>query len=135
MADRLKDRVAIVFGAGSAGPGWGNGKAAAAAYAREGAAVACIDVVLAAAEETAQIIRDNGGRAIALAADVTKSESVAEATQKTLAEYGLHRHPAQQCRRDAYGRPRRAEARSNSTLRSASTSAPSIAPASMCCRT
>ena len=89
MADRLQDRVAIVFGAGSGGPGWGNGKAAAAAYAREGAAVACIDVVLAAAEETAQIICDKGGRAIALSADVTKSESVAEATQRTIAEFGV----------------------------------------------
>ncbi|MGN6459218.1 MAG: 3-oxoacyl-ACP reductase, partial [Achromobacter mucicolens] len=37
MGQRLKDKVALVFGAGSSGPGWGNGKAAAALYAREGA--------------------------------------------------------------------------------------------------
>jgi len=36
MGDRVKDKVAIVTGAGSAGPGWGNGKAAAVLYAREG---------------------------------------------------------------------------------------------------
>ena len=45
MVDRLKGKIAIVFGAGSSGPGWGNGKAAAVAYAREGAKVACIDLV------------------------------------------------------------------------------------------
>jgi len=39
MADRLKDRVAIVVGAGSSGPGWGNGKCTAITFAREGAQV------------------------------------------------------------------------------------------------
>ena len=61
MVDRLKGKTAIVFGAGSSGPGWGNGKAAAVAYAREGAGVACIDLVRDAAEETAAIIRSEGG--------------------------------------------------------------------------
>ena len=41
MADRLKGKVAIVTGAGSAGPGWGNGKASAVLYAREGAKSVC----------------------------------------------------------------------------------------------
>ena len=39
--DRMKDKVVLVFGAGSVGPGWGNGKAAAVAYAREGGKVVC----------------------------------------------------------------------------------------------
>ena len=42
---RLEGRVALVFGAGSVGPGWGNGKATAVQYARDGAkviAVSCI---------------------------------------------------------------------------------------------
>ena len=55
MAERLKDRVALVVGAGSSGPGWGNGKAAAVLYAREGARVFCVDRNVAAAEETAGI--------------------------------------------------------------------------------
>ena len=55
MSGRLKGRSAIVFGAGSSGPGWGNGKAAAVAYAREGARVACADSAREAAEETAAI--------------------------------------------------------------------------------
>ena len=36
---RLENKVAIVFGAGSVGPGWGNGKATATLFAREGATV------------------------------------------------------------------------------------------------
>ena len=34
MTDRLKDKVAIVTGCGSVGPGWGNGKAIAVLFAR-----------------------------------------------------------------------------------------------------
>ncbi len=59
--ERLKDRVALVLGAGSVGPGWGNGKASAVAYAREGAIAICIDVRLAAAEETVGIIGAKAG--------------------------------------------------------------------------
>ncbi|MBA4334352.1 MAG: 3-oxoacyl-ACP reductase, partial [Methylobacterium sp.] len=66
MADRLKGKIAIVFGAGSSGEGWGNGKAAAVAFAREGARIACIDISQTAAEETAAIINGEGGIAIAL---------------------------------------------------------------------
>ena len=52
MSDRLKDKVVIVTGAGSGGPGWGNGKATAVLFAREGAKVFAVDINLAAAEET-----------------------------------------------------------------------------------
>jgi NAD(P)-dependent dehydrogenase (short-subunit alcohol dehydrogenase family) len=68
--------VALVFGAGSVGPGWGNGKAAAVAYARAGAKVVCVDVSSAAAHETVEIIRNDNGQAIALHADVTSSADV-----------------------------------------------------------
>src|SRR3712207_731758 len=88
MADRLKGRTAIVFGAGSSGPGWGNGKAAAAAYAREGARVACIDLVQEAAEETASIIAGEGGEAIAVAADVTDMSSVESAVTQVVERLG-----------------------------------------------
>jgi NAD(P)-dependent dehydrogenase (short-subunit alcohol dehydrogenase family) len=88
MADRLKEKAAIVLGAGSSGPGWGNGKAVAVAYAREGAAVACIDLVEAAARETADIIAAEGGLSIAVAADVTDSASVESAVAETLAQFG-----------------------------------------------
>src|SRR5215471_2502242 len=49
--DRLKGKVAMVVGAGSIGPGWGNGKATAVTFAREGAQVFCVDRNPAAAEE------------------------------------------------------------------------------------
>jgi len=88
MADRLKGKIAIVFGAGSSGPGWGNGKAAAVAYAREGASVACIDLSQAAADETAGIIAGEGGSALALAADVTKLDSVEACVAATAEHFG-----------------------------------------------
>ena len=69
---KLTGRVALVFGAGSAGPGWGNGKASAVAYARAGARVACVDISRTAAEETVGLIRAEGGTAEAFACDVTR---------------------------------------------------------------
>ena len=50
MGDRLRNKTAIVTGAGSVGPGVGNGKAAAALFAREGARVMLVDLNLDAAE-------------------------------------------------------------------------------------
>lgn len=88
MPERLNGKTAIVFGAGSSGPGWGNGKAAAVLYAREGAAVACVDVSEAAARETADIIVSEGGRAIAVVADATSLTSVETAVAETLAAFG-----------------------------------------------
>ena len=85
---RLENRVALVFGAGSSGPGWGNGKAAAVAYAREGAQVACVDLVREAAEETAAIIEGEGGVALAVAADVTDPASVESAVSQVVERFG-----------------------------------------------
>jgi NAD(P)-dependent dehydrogenase (short-subunit alcohol dehydrogenase family) len=76
MTDRLRNKVAVVFGAGSVGPGWGNGKATAVLFARNGAHVICVDINRAAAEETANIIGSEGGGASAAACDVTDSEAV-----------------------------------------------------------
>jgi len=77
MAERLAGKAALVFGAGSIGPGWGNGKATAVAFAREGATVVCVDVNRDAAEETASLARAEGTKAYAAAADATKAEDVA----------------------------------------------------------
>jgi len=85
---RLAGRRALVFGAGSSGPGWGNGKAAAVAFARAGAAVACADLDPAAAAETAGIIAAEGGRAVALAADVTEEASVTAAVALAAEAWG-----------------------------------------------
>ena len=88
MTGRLAGKVAIVFGAGSSGPGWGNGKATAVAYAREGAKVACVDIAMAAAEETTGIITAEGCKAIAVAADVTSLASVEQAVRATTSAIG-----------------------------------------------
>jgi NAD(P)-dependent dehydrogenase (short-subunit alcohol dehydrogenase family) len=78
MADRLKDKVALVVGAGSSGPGWGNGKATAVSFAREGAKVACADYRLEAAQETVDLIQKEGGDAIAIKADVVNGDDIAK---------------------------------------------------------
>ena len=88
MADRLNDKVAILFGAGSVGPGWGNGKATAVLFARNGAHVACVDVNREAAQETVDIIRGEGGAAAAFACDVTNSEAVKSVVDEVVGQHG-----------------------------------------------
>ncbi|MBX9907446.1 MAG: SDR family oxidoreductase [Beijerinckiaceae bacterium] len=88
MSARLRGKVAIVAGAGSVGPGWGNGKATAVVFAREGAKVICADIDLAAAEETAAIIQNEGGQAFAVETDVTRNDAVADLVGRTLGRYG-----------------------------------------------
>lgn len=89
MADRLKDKVAIVFGAGqTAGPNMGNGRASAIGYAREGASVACVDLDLAGAEETRRMIEAEGGVALALQADVTREQDCQQAVAACVAAFG-----------------------------------------------
>ncbi len=85
---RMQSKVVLVFGAGSIGEGWGNGKAAAVAYAREGALVACVDIDLAAARATQAVIASEGGAAIAVAADVTDAASISAAVGATRARWG-----------------------------------------------
>jgi NAD(P)-dependent dehydrogenase (short-subunit alcohol dehydrogenase family) len=88
MAERLAGKAALVIGAGSIGPGWGNGKATAVLFAREGASVICADINSAAAEETAGIIQGEGGRAEAIACDASRSADVERVAQRCLAAYG-----------------------------------------------
>lgn len=88
MGQRVKDKVALVFGAGSSGPGWGNGKAAAALYAREGAHVYAVDVRAEAAEETRRVIQAEGGHCHALVADVTQSAQIQAVVARVLDEAG-----------------------------------------------
>jgi len=85
---QLKGKVALVFGAGSVGPGWGNGKAAAVAYARAGARVVAIDLTREAAAATSDLIAAEGGQAIAVAADATRAADVQRAVATALEAYG-----------------------------------------------
>ena len=70
MGKRVDGKVAIVTGAGSIAPGWGNGKAAAVLYAREGAKVFSVDINIEAARETKSIIDEEGGECTAYHVDV-----------------------------------------------------------------
>jgi NAD(P)-dependent dehydrogenase (short-subunit alcohol dehydrogenase family) len=85
---RLKGKTALVVGAGSIGPGWGNGKATAVTFAREGAQVFCVDRNGAAAEETAAIITSEGGKATAFTADAAKAGDIEAMVAACLKTYG-----------------------------------------------
>ena len=87
MSKRLDNKVAIVFGAGSVGEGWGNGKATATLFAREGALVVCVDVRQEAAQETADIIRGEGNEASAAVCDVTRSDEVRALVDRVATEH------------------------------------------------
>ncbi|HRE19505.1 MAG TPA: SDR family oxidoreductase [Rhabdaerophilum sp.] len=88
MTARLAGKVAIIMGAGSSGPGWGNGKATAVRFAEEGARVIAVDYNLAAAEETAALVTDRGGKAFARRCDVTKSDQVDALVAEIAREFG-----------------------------------------------
>jgi NAD(P)-dependent dehydrogenase (short-subunit alcohol dehydrogenase family) len=83
MADRLRDKVALITGAGS-----GIGRATALLFAAEGAKVAALDSNREAAAEIARLIEEGGGEAIAIAADVSREGDVAEAVEATVARFG-----------------------------------------------
>jgi len=85
---KLQSKVALVFGAGSAGEGWGNGKAAAVLYAREGARVVAVDRSAEAAAVTEDLICREGGEVLALAADVSRAEDVRKVVDATLQRFG-----------------------------------------------
>jgi NAD(P)-dependent dehydrogenase (short-subunit alcohol dehydrogenase family) len=85
---RLKDKVAIISGAGSIRPGMGNGKATAILFAREGAKVIAVDRNLEAAEETVKLIAGEGGEARAIQADVIRESEVRKVVDATIAYYG-----------------------------------------------
>jgi NAD(P)-dependent dehydrogenase (short-subunit alcohol dehydrogenase family) len=72
MAGRLEGRKAVIVGAGqSPGETIGNGRAMAITFAREGAEVMCVDRFIESAQETADMITADGGKATAFRADVT----------------------------------------------------------------
>ena len=88
MTRRLEGKVAIVTGAGSVGPGWGNGRATAVRFAQEGARVLAADLDLARLEETVARARAAGGTIETFACDATDSASVAALVLACVEKFG-----------------------------------------------
>src|SRR5437762_13481712 len=76
-------KVAFITGAGS-----GIGRATALAFAREGASVAVADVSEKGNQETSRLIEEQGGRALAVTCNVTQTDDVKAALEKTAAAFG-----------------------------------------------
>jgi len=84
----LAGKVAVVTGAGSVGPGWGNGKATAVLLARQGAAVFAVDIDPDAVAETQRIIEGEGGTVFAHRCDMLDSDDVAAAMAACRGRFG-----------------------------------------------
>ena len=76
-------KVAFVTGGGS-----GIGRAAAVAFAREGAGVVVADVSEQGGQETVRMIEERGARALAVRCDVTRASDVKAALAKTVGAFG-----------------------------------------------
>jgi len=88
MPGRLQDKVALVAGAGCVGPGWGNGRAIAVLFAREGAKVFAVDRDAEAMTETLARVAEFGGSIRSHTCNVTDSQSVKAMIDACLAAFG-----------------------------------------------
>jgi NAD(P)-dependent dehydrogenase (short-subunit alcohol dehydrogenase family) len=85
---RLEGKVAIVTGAGSSGPGVGNGKAASVLFAREWARVLLVDAVKERGEETLAMIKEEGGEASSFEANVINADDCRRMVEVAVERYG-----------------------------------------------
>jgi len=88
MPGRLQDRIAIVTGAGSVGPGWGNGRATAVRFAEEGARIFAVDRDPESAAETVEKVKAAGAEIVVHQCDVTDNASVKGMVDACLARFG-----------------------------------------------
>jgi NAD(P)-dependent dehydrogenase (short-subunit alcohol dehydrogenase family) len=88
MPGRLDGKVAIVAGAGCVGPGWGNGRATAVIFAREGAKVFAVDRDADAMRETVERAREAGGEIVTHVCDLTDGAAVAAMVAACVAAHG-----------------------------------------------
>ena len=80
---RLRDKVALITGAGGA-----MGRAAALAFAREGARIVAVDIAAKAVEDTAAAVAAAGGHAIAVTCDVSVDAQVREMVRAGVGAFG-----------------------------------------------
>jgi NAD(P)-dependent dehydrogenase (short-subunit alcohol dehydrogenase family) len=88
VTKRLENKIAIVTGAGSIGPGWGNGRAIAVRFAEEGAKVFAVDRDMDRLAETVSLAKKSGAEMVTHRCDVTDNASVAAMVQACLAAFG-----------------------------------------------
>ena len=88
MSGRLQNRIAIVTGAGSVGPGWGNGRATCVRFAEEGAKIFAIDRDPDKTAETVERVTAVGGEIVTYQCDVTSNESVAAMVKACVDRFG-----------------------------------------------
>src|SRR5258706_4955786 len=85
MGSRLKDKVALIAGAGSVGPGWGNGRATTVRFVEEGAKVFAVDLNMRGLTET---IQKANGEIQTHSCDVTNGKAVAQMVEACMDHYG-----------------------------------------------
>lgn len=91
MTKRLKEKIALVIGAGAVGPGWGNGRAIVARFIEEGATVIGTDLDGEALAETSRLIEAHTGNAAAfhgLVADATDNDDLDRAVAACIEPFG-----------------------------------------------
>src|SRR5260370_25984553 len=88
MTRRLEGKVAIITGAGSVGPGWGNGRATAVRFAEEGAKIFAVDRDAERLRETVEGVKRTGGAIATHLCDVTKGSEVAAMVDAGVKAYG-----------------------------------------------
>ena len=88
QSGRLADKVAIVTGAGSSGPGIGTGKAMSVLFAHEGAKVVLVDMFEDRAQETLAMIESEGGEASIVTADLSDLSQAQRIVDEAVARYG-----------------------------------------------
>ena len=88
MTGRLEGKVTLVTGAGCVGPGWGNGRATAVLFAREGAKVFAADKNGESMKETVAHVDEFGGTIRTHECDVTNSAAVKAMVDACVAAFG-----------------------------------------------
>ena len=88
MTARLKGKVALITGAGSVGPGWGNGRAMTIRFAQEGAQVFATDIDETRLDETLSYAGDEKANIQKGFVDVMQSSSIEKMVQECLQRFG-----------------------------------------------